>query len=266
MKTPLTHEGVLAAVEQAKQKPPVPPPPAEKAPLEAVQATQMAVEEQEEPEVIDKVGRANAFRWLENTDGKKAKKPRGGGRGALAGPGRGRGLGGMSSKKRKGSDSLPLPDVGAATRSSATMAAPGIEVSDSANIGGESLMSQGLISTASKRLRGKTPVTATEKMRSQAEKYLGLLQPLDALEGKALGNTRYNGERAAQALKEEGEADTSLFINLTAKVRTFTQCERLANLKALTPKERVELLSEVVPSLGALPPDFCVKIALSDCA
>ena len=263
LKNPLTLQALQQALEEAKKKPPPPEPPQEKAPLQMKDAEKDGEKEDEEmpaPQVISKVGRAHGLLLLEQDGGGCAK-----GKGQGRGQGRGRGAGAASSLSGRGAgekEKKKRPAFEAFTRTGPSIgdasSAAGSEGDlDCQSVSGESLSSQG----PAKRLRSKTPGgTEVEKMQKQAEKYLGLLKPIDAILGKQMGNVRYNSERVLMSLKELGEEHTTLYINLNAAWRLFTNCEALSNLKVLSPRERERLLSEVVPCMGALPSPFCTRL------
>ena len=265
-KSPWTREAVAGAVEESKNKPVPAAPPPERPPLESEDLAGKADEDMAPPLVISKVTPAHGLKWLDKGDKKQKRASKAGAQSR----GRGGGRGGAEAGRKRGRGTVEtaLPTESPTGPPTANMVDGKMElddgISDSASIGGESLMSQGLLSSSSKRIRGKTPQSGPEKMRSQADKYLSLLDPLPALQGQALGNLRYNGERILQSLRELKEDDTSLYnvvyINLMATWKTFVNCEKLANLKALTPKEREGLFAEVVPTLRTLPADFCVKL------
>ena len=107
--------------------------------------------------------------------------------------------------------------------------------------------------------RRKSPL---EKLQAQADRYVDLLDVSAALEGRALGNLRYQTDRILDAMKCLDAQATSEYINLTAKARLFNMCEKLGGggMKTMSPAERDVELQEVCNSVPTLPSSFTVKV------
>ena len=260
---PVSQEQLERLLMEAKQRPRSGPEPSpqEVAPLSNPTSQQPKEAENSSgpgsPKVVSRVSGAHALKLLL---GSKKLKGKGQGKGKTKGEekkkkkGKKESSGGLSS--RCGPPPYKKPRLSTAAVS--TVAGSSVTGADA---DGKSNSGDSILTSVTRRLRGKGGQNSVESLNTQAVRYVTLLDAKEALQGLAMGNLRYNADRVLNALQAEGASNTSEYVRLAAQLRLRGQCQDLAaSLCSLTAKERQELLESVTADVHELPVEFQVQL------